>query len=80
MPFVEYNTTLKKYGGTIMSERELELVNFICEKCGKNLVQALPAARVLCKSCDHWVEHMPRGYGVYVGDDSRYSMSIVCKS
>ena len=63
-----------------MDNQELELVNFVCERCGKNLVQALPAARVLCKNCDHWVEQIPKNYKTYVGTMVKYSMSIVCKS
>jgi len=63
-----------------MNERELELVNFVCERCGKNLVQALPAARVLCRNCDYWVEQVPKNYRTYVGTMAKYSMSIVCKS
>lgn len=60
-------------------ESELELVNFICDKCGKNLVQALPAARVLCRQCDHWVGQQPRGRKVYGTAIEKYSLSVVCR-
>lgn len=62
-----------------MNDVELELVNFVCDKCGKNLVQTLPAARVLCRKCDHWVEQQSRGRRVYGAAIQKYSMSVVCK-
>lgn len=60
-------------------ELELELVNFICDKCGQVLVQALPAARVLCRKCDHWVGQQPKNHKVYGVAMRKYSMSVVCK-
>jgi len=62
-----------------MSDGEMELVNFTCDKCGRNLVQTLPAARVLCRQCDHWVEQQSRGRKVYSTAIQKYSMSVVCK-
>ncbi len=62
-----------------MTDCEIELVNFKCDKCGRNLVQTLPAARVLCRECDHWVEQQSRGLKVYGTTIQKYSMSVVCK-
>ena len=62
-----------------MSDGQLELVNFICDKCGKNLVQALPTARVLCRKCDHWVEQQSRGHKMYGNVFQKYSVSVVYK-
>jgi len=62
-----------------MSDGEIELVNFTCDKCGKNLVQALSAARVLCRQCDHWVVQQSRGHKMYGTAIEKYSMSVVCK-
>jgi len=61
-----------------MNNDEIELVNFKCDKCGKNLVQTLPAARVLCRECNHWVKLQSSGrtYGIAI---QKYSMSVVCK-
>lgn len=42
-----------------------ELMEFICNKCGKHLAWATPTAQVYCKNCDKWVtqatmkEHNP---------------------
>jgi len=62
-----------------MNDGEIELVNFKCDKCGKNLVQTLPAAHVLCRKCNHWVEQQSRGSKVYGTSIQKYSMSVVCK-
>lgn len=62
-----------------MSDGELELVHFVCDRCGRNLVQALPAARVLCRKCDHWVGQQSQGRKVYGTTIQKYSMSVVCK-
>lgn len=64
-----------------MGERELELqlVNFICDKCGQVLVQALPAARVLCRKCDHWVGQQSRTGKVCNVAMQKNSISVVCK-
>lgn len=62
-----------------MSDGELELVNFVCDKCGRNLVQTLPAARVLCRKCDHWVEQQSREHKAYGTAIQKYSMSVVFK-
>lgn len=65
--------------GELELESELELVNFICDKCGRILVQTLPAARVLCRKCDHWVIQQSRGHKVYDTAVQKYSISVVCK-
>lgn len=70
----EYNMEAEEMG-----ERELELVNFVCDKCGQVLVQALPAARVLCRKCDHWVEQPSGGRKACGIAIQKYSMSVVCK-
>jgi len=62
-----------------MQNEEFELVNFVCSKCGQVLVQALPASRVLCRKCNHWVAQELRGRKVYNAAIKKYSMSVVCK-
>ena len=62
-----------------MSDGEMELVNFVCDKCGKSLVQTLPAARVLCRKCDHWVEQQSRGRKIYGAAMQKYNVSVVYK-
>lgn len=62
-----------------MNDEELELVNFVCDKCGRILVQTLPAARVLCRKCDHWVGQQSRGRKACSAAIQIYSMSVVCK-
>lgn len=62
-----------------MYNEEFELVNFICTKCGENLVQALPSSRVLCKKCNYWVEQQAKEETVYDASIRKYSMSVVCK-
>ena len=62
-----------------MNDVELELVNFICDKCGRNLVQTLPAAQVLCRKCNHWVEQQSREHKIYGTAMQKYNMSVVCK-
>jgi len=62
-----------------MSDGELELVIFVCDKCGKHLVQALPAARVLCRKCNHWVDQQSRGCKTYSAAIEKYSVSVICK-
>ncbi|MBC8015161.1 MAG: hypothetical protein H7X79_05385 [Sporomusaceae bacterium] len=62
-----------------MGELELELVNFICDKCGQVLVQTLPAARVLCRKCDHWVGQQSKNHKICGVAVQKYSMSVVFK-
>ena len=62
-----------------MGELELELVNFVCDKCGQILVQTLPGARVLCRKCDHWVGQQSKSRKVCGIAMKKYSMSVVCK-
>ncbi|HML89082.1 MAG TPA: hypothetical protein PKA28_11615 [Methylomusa anaerophila] len=43
-----------------MEKQEVELVHFVCEKCGRMLVWTLPSAQVLCQQCGQWVRQQQR--------------------
>lgn len=62
-----------------MSNEEFELVNFICEKCGKVLVKTFPTGRVVCKNCNYGAKQRPRVNKISGTVVQKYSMSVVCK-